>query len=238
MDKASFFFVDKKGTHFYSKACFLIFMLFFLILLIMKLEMLEAVKQRAEKILAHGQTKEVITYLADNPQEQLILFFPEHQNWLEAYLDSGVEFYEANVVWFAKIATPEQLRKYLQNKNFLTQDAELELLYHLGAEGVKVVYQCGQALSETTKIFLMVRLERHELLGVLPYLAPKGLSEVCQQHLFAKKRLDLIKAYVENGGALLPEYQCELVKLGVQDLIDAYFVRHPMSPEAEKLLNK
>lgn len=204
----------------------------------MKLNMREEVKQRVEEILATGQRNEILTYLADSPYEQQILFYPEHKDWLNAYLDGGYEFYEANVVLFVQIATVEQLREYLQHKNFLTQDAEIELLYHLGAEGVKVVYQCGQTLSETTKIFLMVRLERHELLGVLPYLAPKGLSEVCQQHLFAKTRLDLIKAYVENGGALLPEYQCELVKLGVQDLIDAYFVRHPMSPEAEKLLNK
>ena len=204
----------------------------------MKLNMREEVKQRVEEILATGQRNEILTYLADSPYEQQILFYPEHKDWLNAYLDGGYEFYEANVVLFVQIATVEQLREYLQHKNFLTQDAEIELLYHLGAEGVKTAYQCGMELCETTKIFVLARFEHHELLQVLPFLAPKGLSEICQKQLFAKKRLDLIKAYVENGGVLLPKYQCKLIKLGVQDLIDAYFVHHPMSSEAEKLLNK
>ena len=204
----------------------------------MKLEMREAVKQRAEKVLAQGQKNEVIAYLADNPQEQLILFFPEHQNWLEAYVDSGTEFYESNVVWFAKVATAEQLRKYLENRNFLTQEAELELIYHLGAEGVKIVYQCGQNFSETAKIFVLAHLDFDALKQVLPLFAPQGLSEVCQRQMFAKKRLGLLRAYIANGGVLAPEFQCQLVELGVQDLIDAYFVQHPMSKEAEKLLNR
>ncbi len=238
MDKAILFFVDKIGTQFYSTDVFIIFMSFFLIFLIMELGIREEVRQRVEKILAVGQKEEVLVYLSDSPVEQQILFFPEHKDWLMAYLNRGYEFYEANVVLWMRVATVEQLRKYLQNGNFLPQDAEIELIYHLGVDGVKTVYVCGQDLGETTKIFMMTQFNHYELLAVLPYLAQKGLSEICQKQLFAKRRLDLIKAYVENGGALLPEYQCELVKLGVQDLIDAYFVRHPMSPEAEKLLNK
>ena len=154
-----------------------------------------------------------------------------------AYLNRGYEFYEANVVLWMRVATVEQLRKYLQNGNFLPQDAEIELIYHLGVDGVKTVYMCGQELSETTKIFMMTHFNHYELLSVIPYLAQKGLSEICQKQLFAKRRLDLIKVYIEHGGVLLPKYQCKLVKLGVQDLIDAYFVQHPMAPQVAKLLN-
>lgn len=203
----------------------------------MELSMREVVKKRMERLLSSGRKEEVIACLADSPWDQQILFVPEYKAWLEAYLDSGCEFYDTNVVLFVKIATVEQLRRYLQNKNFLTQDAEIELICHLRTEGVKTVYLCNMELDEMAKIFLMAYFNNEELLQVLPFLAHNGLSDVGQKQLFCKNRLGLIKAYIENGGILLPEFQCQLVKLGVQDLIDAYFVRHPMSPEAEKLLN-
>lgn len=199
-------------------------------------EMRKAVRERAESLLATGKKDEVLIYLAENPLEQQILFWLKHKDWLDAYLEEGYAFYVSNVLLFVKMATLQQVQTYLKHRHFLTSEAEIEFIYRFGVEGVKSFYEARHEFSESAKILIVNQFTVQDLLQIMPFLAKKGLSDIGQKQLFGRKRLDLLKAYIENGGCFISQYQCQLINLGVQDLIDAYFVSQPMSLEAAKLL--
>lgn len=199
-------------------------------------EMRKAVRERAERLLATGKKNEVLVFLEENPLEQQILFELKYKDWLDAYLEKRYEFYESNLLLFVKTATLQQIQTYLSNDCFLTSEAEIEFIYRFGVEGVKSFYEARHEFSESAKILILNQFTVQDLLLIMPFLAKQGLSDIGQKQLFGRHRLDLLKVYIENGGCFISQYQCQLINLGVQDLIDAYFVSQPMSLEAAKLL--
>ncbi len=191
-----------------------------------------------EKVFASGDIPAAVRSVVYNGEGQRLLFKPEHQPYLDAFVRYGHEFYNGNVVGFIAVATPELLQIYFEMGYLLEEDAQLEMAKKFGID-ILGVFLAYDYLCEKAELYVLEKFPREDVHAYLALVA-KGalmLSEEGEKKLFALRDKALVATYVNASGKFSPQGQCELVKLGVPELTDSYFLQHEPCEEAKVLLD-
>lgn len=168
-----------------------------------------------------------------------MLFLPENQVYLEAFVRYGHEFCNKNVAQFVAVATPEMMKNYFE-MGYLLDNASQDVMVRRFDMDVLRRYMEYDMPCECVQNAVLDRFSHEDkiLFAECAGRLSCRLSASAEKRLFDCSALTLIAAFVHAGGVFSDEGECALVRLGIQELTDAYFSQHEPSAEAAALLDR
>lgn len=217
---------------------FVIFMFHFNFIIMKKYSEKNAVMARVKQIFANGDAAAVVRCVAYNPEAQQMLFLPENKDYLEEFVRYGHEFCGKNVARFVAVATPEMLKNYFEMGYLLDADAQLLLVQRFGGD-VLASYLEYDMLCDCVQERVLELFSFEKMKSFVAYVGGQGyqMSELVEEKLFENRSLTLISVFIYAGGVFSPHGECALIRLGVQELTDAYFSQRELGAEAAVLLD-
>lgn len=136
------------------------------------------------------------------------------------------------------MATPEMLKNYFEMGYLLDADAQLLLVQRFGGD-VLASYLEYDMLCDCVQERVLELFSFEKMKSFVAYVGGQGyqMSELVEEKLFENRSLTLISVFIYAGGVFSPHGECALIRLGVQELTDAYFSQRELGAEAAALLD-